>query len=102
MIIYPPTVVCHRNVTTDSNHLFTRKYSSNRKIYLSMISIETFVLFSSPPLSDSYQTMLFYILVVFVSIHSIYSLDNGLGKTPQMGLFNERIINYYLFLIRME
>jgi len=49
--------------------------------------------------------MLFFSLVILILIHSIYSLDNGLGKTPQMGLFKEDFLvanKNKFFLIRME
>ncbi len=35
--------------------------------------------------------MLFFSFIILVLFDSIYSLDNGLGKTPQMGLFKQNI-----------
>jgi hypothetical protein len=35
--------------------------------------------------------MLFSSFLILVLFDSIYSLDNGLGKTPQMGLLNKVI-----------
>jgi hypothetical protein len=35
--------------------------------------------------------MLFFSFMILILFHSIYSLDNGLGKTPQMGLLKKKI-----------